>query len=132
MKAGVVVLGMVAALTACGGSHSPEDSHAGTTDYGAGVPVQMEEIQMNVPVAGTVVARNRAEITTRMMARVTELTADIGSRVRAGQVLVRLGGDDIAANRAKAEAAVTVAGVARDEAKKHADRMDALLSLIHI
>ena len=128
MKAGVVVLGMVAALTACGGSHSPEDSHAGTTEYGAGVPVRMEEIKLTVPVEGTVVARNRAEITTRMMARVTELTADVGSRVGTGQILIRLGGDDIAANRAKAEAAVTVASMARDEAEKHAARMDALLA----
>lgn len=128
MKAGVVVLGMVAALTACGGSHSPEDSHAGTTDFGAGVPVQMEEVQMNVPVEGTVIARNRAEITTRMMARVTDLTTDVGSRVASGQVLIRLGTADIAANQAKAEAAVTVASAALAEAEKHAKRMDALLA----
>ncbi len=43
--------------------------------------VEVEEIQVNVPVEGTVVARNRAEITTRMMARVTELAVDVGSRV---------------------------------------------------
>jgi RND family efflux transporter MFP subunit len=90
--------------------------------------VDVEEIQVQVPVEGTVVARNRAEITTRMMARVTELSADLGTRVRAGQVLLRLGTEDIAANRAKAEAAVTVAQAARDEAAKHADRMDVLLA----
>jgi RND family efflux transporter MFP subunit len=88
----------------------------------------MEEIQLKVPVEGTVVARNRAEITTRMMARVSDLTTDIGTRVKAGQVLLRLGTEDIAANRAKAEAAVMVAQAARDEAEKHAHRMDALLA----
>ena len=128
MKAGIAVLGMVATLAACGGSHSPEDTHAGSSEQVSGITVEMEEIQVNVPVEGTVVARNRAEITTRMMARVTDLTADVGTRVRAGQVLIQLGTEDIATNRAKAEAAVFVAGAARDEAEKHVGRMDALLA----
>jgi RND family efflux transporter MFP subunit len=120
------MFGVVALLSACGESHSPEASHA-QTDV-SGVAVQAEEITLHVPASGTVVARNRAEITTRMMARVSELTADVGSRVRRGQVLIRLGTEDIAANRAKAEAAVMVARAARDEAAKHADRMDTLLA----
>jgi RND family efflux transporter MFP subunit len=62
------------------------------------------------------------------MARVTELAADVGSRVREGQVLLRLGTEDIAAGRAKADAAVMVATAARDEAAKHAARMDTLLA----
>jgi RND family efflux transporter MFP subunit len=63
-----------------------------------------------------------------MMARVTDLTADVGSRVGAGQVLIRLGTADIAANQAKAEAGVMVAAAALAEAEKHAKRMDALLA----
>lgn len=128
MKARVAVLGAVAFLVACGESHSPEATSVGHTELGPGVVVEAEEIQVSIPVEGTVVARNRAEITTRMMARVTELTADIGSRVRAGQILVRLGTEDIAASRSKAEAGVMVATAARDEAEKHAARMDALLA----
>ncbi len=128
MKAGVAVLGVVTFLAACGESHSPESTPAGGPAPGPGVAVEVEEIPVNVPVEGTVVARNRTEITTRMMARVTELVADVGSRVRTGQVLVRLGTEDVAANRAKAEAAVMVARAALDEAAKHADRMDALLA----
>jgi len=92
------------------------------------MPVQMEEIALHVPVEGTVVARNRAEITTRMMARVSALAADVGTRVRRGDVLLRLGTEDIAANRAKAEAAVMVARAARDEAARQAERMDTLLA----
>lgn len=126
MRSGLLILGAVALLSACGESHSPEASSA-QTDV-SGVPVQSEEIPLNVPVEGTVVSRNRAEITTRMMARVTDLPVDVGSRVRRGEVLVRLGTEDIAANRAKAEAAVTVARAARDEAARHARRMDTLLA----
>lgn len=128
MKAGLTILGLVAVLAACGESHSSETAHADRTEYGPGITVQVEDIQMNVPVEGTVVARNRAEITTRMMARVSQVTADIGTRVRKGQVILRLGTEDIAANRAKAEAAVMVATLGRAEAMKQADRMDALLS----
>ena len=118
MKAGIAVLGVVAFLAACGESESPETTHAGATEYGPGIAVGVEEIQISIPVEGTVVARNRAEITTRMMARVTDLTADVGTRVRAGQLLLRLGTEDIAANRAKAEASVMVASAAREEAAK--------------
>ena len=128
MKAGVAALGTVALLAACGGGHSPDDTHAGSSQPGPGVAVEMEEIQVNVPVEGSVTARNRADITTRMMARVTEITADVGTRVQAGQILIRLGTEDIAANRAKAEAAVMVASAARDEAERHAIRMDTLLA----
>lgn len=126
MRSGLLILGAVALLSACGESHSPEATHAQTSV--SGTSVRSEEIALHVPVEGTVVARNRADITTRMMARVTALPADVGSRVRRGEVLIRLGTDDIATNRAKAEAAVMVAGAARDEAARHADRMDTLLA----
>jgi RND family efflux transporter MFP subunit len=63
-----------------------------------------------------------------MMARVTAIPVEVGDRVRAGQTLIRLGTEDVSANRAKAEAAVTVARAARDEAAKHAARMDTLLA----
>jgi RND family efflux transporter MFP subunit len=61
-----------------------------------------------------------------MMARVMDIPIEVGDRVRAGQTLIRLGTDDIEANRAKAEAAVRAATAARDEAARHAARMDTL------
>ena len=128
MKAGLTILGLAAFVAACGGDHSPDTAHAGGTEHGPGLAVSVEDIHVHVPVEGSVVARNRAEITTRMMARVSQISADVGTRVGSGQVLIRLGTEDIAANRAKAEAAVMVATAARDEAQKHADRMDALLA----
>ncbi len=127
MRAAIALLGLTALLTACGESHTSEARH-GDAVAASGTPVELEEIQLHVPVEGTVVARNRAEITTRMMARVTELAVDVGSRVREGDILLVLGTEDIAASRAKAEAAVMVAGAARGEAAKHAARMDTLLA----
>lgn len=128
MKAAVALLSMAGLMVACGGSETPEAGPGNEGQSGGGVVVGLEEVQVSVPVEGTVVARNRAEITTRMMARVTEISADVGTTVRAGQSLIRLGTEDIASNRAKAEAAVMVASAARDEAAKQADRMDALLA----
>ena len=127
MRASIVMLVLTAFLAACGESHAPEAAHAAGAPA-QGVAVELEEIQISLPVEGTVIARNRAEITTRMMARVTEMAVDVGSRVGRGDVLVRLGTEDIAANRAKAEAAVMVTEAATAEAAKHAARMDTLLA----
>lgn len=126
MRKGIMILGAAALLSACGESHAPEASHAQTPVQG--VAVQTEEVAIHVPAEGTVVSRNRAEITTRMMARISDMAVDVGSRVRSGEILVRLGTEDIAANRAKADAAVMVARAARDEAARHANRMDTLLA----
>lgn len=142
MKAGIALIGVAALLVACGESTSNADAHTGTeVAYAASgaragasgeapmaTPAVLEEIEVNVPVEGDVIARNRAEITTRMMARVTELSVDVGARVRRGDVLVRLGTEDVQANREKAEAAVRVARVAREEAAKQARRMDTLFA----
>jgi RND family efflux transporter MFP subunit len=53
---------------------------------------------------------------------------DAGTPVRAGEVLVRLGVEDVAANRSRATAARDAAQAARDEAARQAARMDTLLS----
>lgn len=126
MKAGIAFLGVAAFLTACGEAHVPEAATTGSPVNGS--PVEVEEIQTQVPVEGTVVATNRAEITTRMMARITDLPVNVGSQVRRGEILARLGMEDVQANREKAEAAVRVARMAREEAAKQAARMDTLFA----
>jgi len=120
----LTIVSLTLGVLACGGeppaaTRAPE-SHENT------LTVEAEHLTVTMPVEGTVTARQRAEITTRMMARITSLPVDVGSRVTAGQVLVRLGTEDIAANRAKAEAAVTAAQAATDEARRQAARMDTL------
>jgi len=120
----LTVLSITLGALACGGEPPAEtrapESHENT------LTVQAERLTVTMPVEGSVVARQRAEISTRMMARITSLPVDVGTRVAEGQVLVRLGTEDIAANRAKAEAVVTAAQAATDEARRHAARMDTL------
>jgi RND family efflux transporter MFP subunit len=116
-----------ATLTACGGADHEEPAAAAHTPAST-YTVTAESVATTIAIEGTVHARHRAEISTRMMARVTEVPVELGTVVRTGQTLIRLGVEDVAANRSKAEAAVTVARAARDEAARHAARMDALLA----
>jgi RND family efflux transporter MFP subunit len=64
-----------------------------------------------------------------MMARIVDVPVEIGTEVRQGQTLVRLGTPDVAAGRAKAEAGVEVARAAREEAGRNAVRFDTLYAL---
>ena len=80
--------------------------------------VRAETLATTFAVPGAVQARQHAEISTRMMARVTAVLADVGARVHAGKPLLRLGTEDVSANRLKAEAAWGAAPGARDEAER--------------
>ncbi len=111
-------------VAACG--HSSADTEQAAKPPVTTITVQHETLATVVPVEGTVAARRRAEITTRMMARITAILVEVGARVEAGQTLVQLGTDDIAAKRRKADAAVAAAGAGRDEAARQAARMDTL------
>jgi len=124
-----IILLSLAALAAvgCGGASGAQPApEAPPAADPSTFTVTADTSLATVAVEGTVEARHRAEISTRLMARVTDVPVEIGTRVRTGQTLIRLGVDDIAVNRAKAEAAVTVARAARDEALRQASRMDTL------
>jgi len=118
---------MALGLVACG--HEPAEQTVSSEPSGSTLTVTAEELTAVIPVDGTVQAQNRAGLSTRMMARVTSIPVEVGDHVRAGQTLIRLGTDDIAANRAKADAAVTVATAARDEAARQVARMDTLFAM---
>ncbi len=112
---------------ACGGQVETEPQHSAEQPV-VGQVIALEEITTAVPSPGTVRAHRRAEIATRLMARVSEIRVDVGSQVRTGQLLAVLGSEDLAASRALAEAAVTVAEAAREEAERQSVRMDTLLA----
>jgi len=89
--------------------------------------VAAETLATTFTVPGVVQARQHAEISTRMMARVTAVLVEVGAKVREGEPLLRLGTEDVSADRLKAEAAWTAAKAARDEAARQAARMDTLV-----
>jgi RND family efflux transporter MFP subunit len=112
----------------CGGAAEEEAPPVTRLAAPNAYTVTEDSVASTVAVEGTIQARLRAEISTRLVARVTEVPVDLGSSVRAGQVLIRLGVEDIEVNRAKAAAAVTVSQASRDEAARQAVRMDTLLA----
>lgn len=121
----LITLAVSATAAAACGHEAPEPVRVQTMDV-ATMTVASTSLPELLPVDGTVQGAERASLSTRLMARVTALEIEVGDRVRRGQVLIRLGTDDIAANRAKARAAVQAAHAMHAEAERHAARMEAL------
>ena len=115
---------MALGAAACGHESSEQAAHVEASANT--ITISAEQLTDVLPVEGTVHAERHAALSTRMMARVISIPVEVGDQVRDGQTLIRLGTDDIAANRAKADAAVRLASAARDEAARQAARMDTL------
>jgi RND family efflux transporter MFP subunit len=126
MKQAIYLTTLALGAAACG--HETTETSVPAQLQVNTITVEAEAFPTVVAVEGNIEAKNRASLSTRMMARVTAIPVEVGDHVSAGQTLIRLGTEDISANRAKAEAAVTVATAARDEAARHAARMDTLLA----
>jgi len=107
---------------------APRDETA-QTETGLTVAVPPRQLPTFMSVNGRVAAQSQVEVATRMMARITAMPVQIGDVVQKGQVLVRLGSDDIEANRASAKAAVEAATLAAEEARRHMARMDTLVAM---
>ena len=126
MNKAIYLTAIALGVAACG--HDATETTVTTQQSGNAFTVVAESLPTVVALDGNIEASNRASLSTRMMARVSAIPVEVGDRVSAGQTLIRLGTEDISANRAKVEAAVMVATAARDEAARHAARMDTLLA----
>lgn len=115
---------LLLAVIGCAGGEQP--AARATTAEPATYTVVAESVPGVLPVSGTVRGVERAVLSTRLMARVVALEVDVGARVVRGQAIVRLGVDDVAASRGRAEAGVAAAAAAHAEATRHAARMDTL------
>lgn len=120
-----IAAGLIGLTAACSRPSAPPSA---APPPPAGAVVQIEDLPATIAVEGTVAARRRAEIATRLMARIAAVPVDAGSRVRVGDVLVHLDLGDIDANRARAAAGARAAAAAKDEAARQAARMDTLLA----
>lgn len=114
------------AAAACGRGDAAPATVAATLP--ATLAIRIDTLTTVVPVAGSVVARRRAELATRLTARVTRVPVEVGTAVRAGQLLVELGTEDVAVARARAAAGRAAAQASHDEAARQAERMDTLLA----
>ncbi|MCR4374266.1 MAG: efflux RND transporter periplasmic adaptor subunit [Acidobacteria bacterium] len=100
-----VVLSLSIGAAACGGA--PDTSPA--ADTATAVPVAVDRVAITASAGsfdtgGTLVARQTAIVASRVMAPITRVTVVPGDRVRRGQVLVVLEGDEMTAQAARARA----------------------------
>ena len=86
-----IAVALSAAVAGCGKS---ETAAAGTADLQAKpisvVPVRRESVPRSVDVVGTLTAVDQVTVSSEADGTVRAILADLGDRVRAGQVLVRL------------------------------------------
>ncbi|KUO77340.1 MAG: hemolysin D [Desulfosporosinus sp. BRH_c37] len=94
-----IIIAMVVVLTGCG-TASQKDKQAST------------DAQVSKPVfvmAGIIDANERAQITTKIPAKIANISVDVGSVVKKGDTLITLDSKDIEAQVAQAQAAVNTA-----------------------
>ncbi|MEZ4416505.1 MAG: efflux RND transporter periplasmic adaptor subunit [Gemmatimonadota bacterium] len=125
MKMSALTVSLTLILGACGAEEPAMAERS--TGAAEGVAVHAETLPTTVRVTGDVRPTARAELATRVMARVTAINTELGARVTSGQTLIRLGVEDIAAARQRASAAARLAEAAHAEAVRNAARMDTLV-----
>ena len=128
MKKNILYLLILPVLAAAAGCSEAPGQPGATAQWESEPSVQVvaQQLPTFIVVDGRVTAKNQVEIATRMMAHITAIPVEVGDRVQKGAVLVRLGTEDIEANRASARAAVEAASMAAAEARRHMARMDTL------
>jgi RND family efflux transporter MFP subunit len=125
-KAGSFAAG-AALLAACGGEPAPEASQA-VARAPEGVEVEVTAVQRvsYLDAGGVVEPFAEATLSTRLMGTITEVLAQEGDAVRAGQPLLRIDARDLTAQRARVEAGQAEAEAVLAEAELHLRRMRAL------
>ncbi len=88
--------------------------------------IETTSVPLTVEVVGTVDARTKAEISSRIMAGIVEATADAGDRVGSGQILFLLDARDAKARLEQAREALSSAEAALENASLDAGRIERL------
>ncbi len=79
-----------------------------------------------VSVSGKLIAKNSANVSTRMMGYIVRLTTDVGQSVRAGQLLFSINSTDLEAKRGQVKAQIAMAQANFNNAKKDYERFQNL------
>lgn len=109
-----ITLGL-GALVGCGESKPPQREAAPPAVAVRTITVEPTSVPVEVEAVGTVRASITTMITANLTAHVVEVRVREGSRVAAGDLLVRLDEADLRAQRARAEATRDTARLAREE-----------------
>jgi RND family efflux transporter MFP subunit len=120
------MLALALTLAACSGDHQKQPATAQ-----AGVPATVMTIAADtIPelylTAGTVVAKNKVDVTSRVMGYIRSIRVREGQAVNKGELLVRIDASDVRAHLHEAEANLAQAKARTEEAKADYDRFSAL------
>ncbi len=110
-------------LTAAGCSRDSAENARGPAARVGALTVGAVDAPRTVLFSGTVEGARRVTLGTKLMGRITSLPVDIGSRVRAGEVVARINAGDLAAKRAQVEAGSAEANAAFENARNQYDRV---------
>ncbi|MCJ7466363.1 MAG: efflux RND transporter periplasmic adaptor subunit [Maribacter sp.] len=119
---------MLFLFTSCG-----SDSKKGGLDTTTIIPVHVSTVIENnnsrfLTASGKLEAKNSADLSTRMMGFVNGIYAQVGDKVKKGQLLLSINNTDLQAKRAQVEASITEATAAFTNAKKDHDRFQNLFA----
>lgn len=118
-------------LVGCGKAETQQNKAAAKGNRPAGgmkiVQVMEGSIAEKTTLTGTLEALNSANVVAKTSGKVASITVDIGSRVSAGQTLMTLEADDLAASVTAAEASLETAQINYDLSQKKYSRGKELL-----
>jgi len=120
-----LLMTILAGLNACSGGNEKKNE---TNENPIAVTLSTVSavIQEAVLASGEVEAVQTANISTRMMGRVTNIFVKVGDKVEKGQLLVSVWDEDVKAKRAQTDAMITEAEGAYTSAQKDYDRFNNL------
>lgn len=119
-----------AAFTACAAPRAAEASVDSALPIGVvTAPVTMADVATALEAGGVVQARTTAAMTARLLAPVREVRVAPGDRVRKGQTLIVLDGDDLAAAARSAQSAAAAAAQGASAADADLQAAEAALTL---
>lgn len=129
LRSSLAALGAGLVLAAC----APADAHTpavtgDATTTGSVLTIEESTIASTLDANGMAAPLREATIATKLMASVVGVYVIEGSRVRAGQTLVRLDARDLVAKREQVQAGTTAAQAMQAQASAQAARMRALHS----
>lgn len=110
------------------GKVSTEATHTAGTPQAGGQTIDWTVVPERRMFSGSLQARQQANLSARITARVAEVLVDAGDRVEAGDVLLRLESDDLSARVRQQEQALASAQARVNEARLNFQRSEQLVS----
>ncbi|MDF1694864.1 MAG: efflux RND transporter periplasmic adaptor subunit [Saprospiraceae bacterium] len=87
------------------------------------IEISVSQTKSNFSVSGNIQAEKEANMSTRIMGFIEDIRAEVGKKVRKGEVLVRINSSDLKAKKAQIIANISQAETAVNNAKKDYDRI---------